>query len=59
MDADQRIRAAALEAASRIVAGNLSKFVNLGRLEDNRKFTELATLGLAKEFEQYVRGETA
>lgn len=59
MDADQKIRAVALEAASRIVAGNLSKFISLGRLEQNKTYTEMATIGLAKEFEQYIRGGAA
>lgn len=52
---EQQIRAAALEAASRIVSENLAKFVSLGSIKDNKTFTELATLDLAKGFERYVR----
>lgn len=59
MDGEQQIRAAALEAASRIVAENLPKFINLGRLGENKANARMATLDLAKEFERYIQGGTA
>lgn len=55
MDGEQQIRATALEAASRIVSENLAKFVSLGMIDKNKTFTRLATIDLAKGFEQYIR----
>lgn len=47
-------RAVALEAASRIVAENLPRFVNLGDLERNKEHTRLVTLDLAEAFKKYI-----
>jgi hypothetical protein len=55
MDGEQQIRAAALEAASRIVSENLAKFVSLGLIDKNKTHTKLVTIDLAKGFEQYIR----
>ena len=47
-------RAIALEAASRIVAENLPRFVNLGDLERNKEHTRLVTIDLAEGFKNYI-----
>ena len=55
-DDKQQARAVALGAASLIIAENLGKFVNLGSIPDNRRYTELAVVSLAKRFETYIEG---
>lgn len=56
LDDKQQARAVALDAASRIIAENLGKFVNLGSIPDNRRHAELAVTSLAKRFETYIEG---
>lgn len=55
LDDKQQARAVALDAASRIIAENLSKFVNLGSIPNNETYTELAVTSLAKRFETYIK----
>lgn len=56
LDDKQQARAVALDAASRIIAENLGKFINLGSIPDNETYTELAVTSLAKRFEVYIEG---
>lgn len=57
LEADQQIRALALEAAARVVTENLGKFVSLGAISDNKTYAKMAVADLAKDFEAYVRGD--
>lgn len=55
LDDKQQARAVALDAASRIIAENLGRLISLGSVSDNKMLAELATLGLAKRFEAYIK----
>ncbi len=56
MSLERQTRAIALEAASRVVGGNLKSFINFGSIADNQTYTAMAVRGMAKEFEKYLRG---
>ena len=52
---EQQIRAIALEAAARIVAENLGKFISLGIIDKNKTYARMAVTDLASGFERYVK----